>query len=79
LVYLARNDIQQAGVQYILDSVVLALDENPDRRFIYVEMGFFWRWWLQQSNEMHDKVTSFVNDGKILKIIYLFLKHGILK
>uniref|UniRef100_A0A3P9DHE4 Lysosomal alpha-mannosidase n=1 Tax=Maylandia zebra TaxID=106582 RepID=A0A3P9DHE4_9CICH len=30
-----RNDIQHAGVQYILDSVVDQLWKNPDRRFIY--------------------------------------------
>jgi lysosomal alpha-mannosidase len=63
---LARNDIQHAGVQYILDSVILALDENPDRRFIYVEIGFFWRWWLQQTEEIRTKVTQFVDEGKIL-------------
>jgi lysosomal alpha-mannosidase len=66
LFYLARNDIQHAAVQYILDSVVLALDENPDRRFIYVEIGFFWRWWLQQTDEMRDKVRQFVNEGKVI-------------
>lgn len=59
----ARNDIQHAAVQHILDSVIMALDENPDRRFIYVEMGFFWRWWIQQSDDIRDKVTNFVNDG----------------
>ncbi|CAF1453845.1 unnamed protein product [Rotaria sordida] len=62
--YGARNYIQHAGVQYILDSVMLALDENPERRFIYVEMGFFWRWWNQQTDAMRDKVKQFVYDGK---------------
>ncbi len=62
---LARNDIQHAGVQYILDSIVLALEENPDRRFIYVEISFFWRWWVQQTDEIRNKVRQFVNDGKI--------------
>ncbi|KAG7218977.1 hypothetical protein INR49_019375, partial [Caranx melampygus] len=38
-----RNDIQHAGVQYILDSVVDQLLKNPDRRFIYVETAFFYR------------------------------------
>lgn len=60
---LARNDIQHAGVQYILDAVVHALDENPDRRFIYVEIAFFWRWWNQQSEETRNKVKKFVNEG----------------
>jgi lysosomal alpha-mannosidase len=50
-------------VQYILDSVVRSLDENPDRRFIYVEIGFFWRWWRQQNDAMRTKVTQFVNEG----------------
>jgi lysosomal alpha-mannosidase len=63
LFYLARNDMQHAGVQYILDSIVLALDENPDRRFIYVEIAFFSRWWLQQTDETRDKVRGLVNAG----------------
>jgi lysosomal alpha-mannosidase len=63
---IARNDIRHAGIQYILDSVVLALDENTDRRFIYVEIAFFWRWWNQQTDEMRDKVRQFVNEGKVI-------------
>jgi hypothetical protein len=58
-------------VQYILDSIVLVLDENPDRRFIYVEVGFFWRWWMQQTDTIRQKVREFVNDGaKISHIIF---------
>ena len=57
--------MQHAGVQYILDSVVLALDENPDRRFIYVEMAFFSRWWNQQTEQIRDKVRSLVNSGRL--------------
>lgn len=30
--------LQVAGVQYILDGVVAALLQNPDRRFSYAEM-----------------------------------------
>ena len=72
LIYLARNDIQHAGVQYILDSSqLLALDENPERRFIYVEVGFFWRWWNQQTDDIRNKVKQFVNEGKFhLLVIY---------
>jgi lysosomal alpha-mannosidase len=75
LIYLARNDIQHAAVQHILDSVVLALDENPDRRFIYVEMGFFWRWWIQQTQDVRDKVTDFVNNGKVSQIMCLVFSY----
>ncbi|CAF3806851.1 unnamed protein product [Rotaria magnacalcarata] len=59
-----RNNIQHAGVQYILDSVIRALDENTDRRFIYVEIAFFWRWWNEQTDTMRNKVRGFVNDGE---------------
>lgn len=61
--YLARNDISHGAVQYIIDSVIEALDENPDRRFIYVEIAYFWRWWNEQTEEIRNKVRGFVNDG----------------
>jgi len=38
--FAARNDIYSAGVQYILSSVVEALKENPDRRFIILSIKF---------------------------------------
>ncbi len=60
-------------MQYILDSVVLALDQNPDRRFIYVEIAFFWRWWNEQTNDIRDKVKGFVNDGQIHHITLYIL------
>jgi lysosomal alpha-mannosidase len=63
-IFLARNDIQHAGVQYILDAVMHSLEENVDRRFIYVEMAFFWRWWNQQTDDMREKVKRFVNQGR---------------
>jgi lysosomal alpha-mannosidase len=59
-------------VQYILDSLVFALDQNPDRRFIYVEIAFFWRWWNEQTDDIRNKVKEFVNDGKIHRITLYF-------
>ncbi|CAF0829955.1 unnamed protein product, partial [Didymodactylos carnosus] len=63
--YGARNNIQHAGVQYIIDSVIQSLVQNPDRRFIYVEMAFFWRWWNQQTDDMQATVKGLVNDGRL--------------
>ncbi|XP_019717347.1 lysosomal alpha-mannosidase [Hippocampus comes] len=60
-----RNDIQHAGVQYILDSVVEELQKNPDRRFIYVETAFFYRWWRRQSSDMQRTVKQLVNQGRL--------------
>ncbi len=45
----ANKSIQQAAVQYILDTVVEELQLDPNRTFIYVEMAFFTRWWNQQN------------------------------
>ena len=33
---LCRNDIQRAGVQYIIDSVVVALLEDEERRLVVI-------------------------------------------
>ncbi len=48
-----NNSIQNAGVQYILDSVVAALIENQDRKFIYVEIGYFQRWLVAHCTFLH--------------------------
>ncbi|MCI4393430.1 hypothetical protein PGIGA_G00157410 [Pangasianodon gigas] len=58
--YGGRDDIQHAGVQYILDSVVSELQKDPARRFIYVETAFFYRWWKQQDQETRNIVTQLV-------------------
>ena len=59
-----RNDIQRAGVQYILDSVITALTEDRDRRFIYVESAFFWRWWGEQGEEKKELVKQLLAEGR---------------
>lgn len=63
--YGAKTKIQNAGVQYILDSVIQELLKDPSRRFIYVEMAFFWRWWHEQSNNMKHVVQNLVNEGRL--------------
>ncbi|XP_052465478.1 lysosomal alpha-mannosidase [Carassius gibelio] len=60
-----RNNIQHAGVQYILDSVIDQLQKDPARRFIYVETAFFYRWWRQQSQSTQRIVTQLVNEGRL--------------
>ena len=59
-----RNNFANRAVVYILDSVIPELVKNPDRRFIYVEIAFFWRWWNQQNDEMKSTVKQLVNEGK---------------
>ncbi|KAM3955163.1 lysosomal alpha-mannosidase isoform 2-T2 [Aphomia sociella] len=63
--YGSRNNIQKAGVQYILDSVVKELWEDHKRRFIYVETAFFWKWWNLQSDVVKRKVHILVRQGRL--------------
>ncbi|XP_032991035.1 lysosomal alpha-mannosidase isoform X1 [Rhinolophus ferrumequinum] len=63
--YGINNGIQHAGVQYILDSVISSLLAEPTRRFIYVEMAFFSRWWHQQTNATQEVVRDLVRQGRL--------------
>lgn len=63
--YGLRSDIQKAGVQYILDSVVQSLVANKERKFIYVETAFFAKWWAEQDNKMKAVVKELVNSGQL--------------
>ena len=56
-ILIADKNIQDAAVQYILDTVMNELGKNKDRKFIYVEMAFFIRWWNEQTNDMKNKVS----------------------
>ncbi|KAM9241653.1 lysosomal alpha-mannosidase-like [Dugong dugon] len=49
----------------ILNSVVQALLVEPTRRFIYVEMAFFSRWWHQQTKTMQEAVKELVQQGRL--------------
>ncbi|XP_065217445.1 lysosomal alpha-mannosidase-like [Planococcus citri] len=53
------------GVQYILDSVISELQKNPDRRFIYVESAFFWRWWESIEENEQKQVKDLVKEGRL--------------
>ncbi|KAI4350435.1 hypothetical protein L6164_004891 [Bauhinia variegata] len=61
----ANNSIRGACVQNVLDSVISALLDDKNRRFIYVEMAFFQRWWRQQSKAMKIKVKELVNSSQL--------------
>ena len=63
--YGANNSIQHAGVQYILDSVIPQLRANKTKRFIYVEIAFFERWWNEQDHHMKTEVTKLVQEKRL--------------
>lgn len=62
--YGLKTNIQKAGVQYIIDSVIQSLIENKERKFMYVETAFFWKWWLEQNNQTQAIVKELVKSGK---------------
>ncbi|MCO5552789.1 hypothetical protein L7F22_006306 [Adiantum nelumboides] len=61
----SNNSIQVAAVQYILDSVISALQADPNRKFIYVEQAFFQRWWRQQTSTIKKAVRKLVDGGQL--------------
>jgi alpha-mannosidase len=60
-----NSTIDNGGVQYILDSVIACLLEDPARMFIYVEQAFFQRWWQEQSDSMKSDVRGLVANGQL--------------
>jgi len=60
-----NNSIQNAHVQFILDSVVRSLAANSDRTFTYVEIAFFYRWWVQQDSATQGLVRRLVKAGQL--------------
>ncbi|XP_053666254.1 lysosomal alpha-mannosidase-like [Anopheles marshallii] len=63
--YGSKTTIQKAGVQYILDSVVQSLLSDPERKFIYVESAFFFKWFNEQTVELQQQVRMLVDEGRL--------------
>ncbi|CAH1405830.1 unnamed protein product [Nezara viridula] len=63
--YGSRTNIQSAGVQYIIDSVVQELLKDPTKRFIYVETSYLYKWWKEQDDIMKQQVRQLVNSGRL--------------
>lgn len=51
---------QMGGVQTILTTVMVALGENPARRFTWSEFKFLEMWWNLQYPEKKEQVRKFV-------------------
>lgn len=60
----SEKDITIQGVQYIFDSVFPVLNMDSKKRFMYVEMGFFQRWWEEQEKDMQDMVRKIIKNGQ---------------
>ncbi|XP_055388749.1 uncharacterized protein LOC129617622 [Condylostylus longicornis] len=68
-----NNSIQFADVSSTLSSVVASLDpyytnvwgKRRDRKFSIVEVAFLWRWWNQQTPEVHQLLRQQIQNKSI--------------
>ncbi|KAK1303873.1 hypothetical protein QJS10_CPB11g01988 [Acorus calamus] len=61
----SNNSIQGACVQNVLDSVVVALLKDPNRKFVFAEQAFFQRWWVEQNEKTQEVVRKLVDSGQL--------------
>lgn len=61
----ANNSIAHANVRSILDTVIDALWRDESKRFVYAEVGYFYRWWRQQSAQTQRRVHQMVHEGRL--------------
>ena len=52
-------------VYYVVDTVVDQLIKDPKRHFIYVETGFFARWWDEQPDDRRNVTKALVASGQL--------------
>ena len=52
-------------VYYTIDTVVESLTLDPNRKFIYVEVAFFARWWEQSDDVKRAKATTLVKNKQL--------------
>ena len=59
------DDYYHSEVQYILNSMVVALQQRPDRRFVWEEVSYFSVWWGQASEAERQSVVTLVEKGQL--------------
>jgi len=63
--YYMGTDHCKFSVKRILDNMVVSLSNKSDRKFSYVEMSFFTRWYYKQTEEIKQKVKNFIKEGRL--------------
>lgn len=62
--YYTRTGGSWASVKSILDNMVLSLEDDKDRTFIYVEMAFFTKWYYTQNQDVKLRVKKLLKEGR---------------
>ena len=63
--YYMGTDHCHVSVKRILDNMVVSLSHNKERKFSYVEMSFFKRWYDKQPEKIKNKVKEFIKEGRL--------------
>lgn len=63
--YGSNTTIYEASVQYMFDTLVQQLEDDPSKTWLLVEMSFFQRWWAEQTPLIQKKVKKFVKNGQM--------------
>ena len=63
--YYMGTDHCKVSVKRILDNMVVSLTNKPDRKFSYVEMSFFKKWYDSQTDKIKQKVKDFIKEGRL--------------
>lgn len=63
--YGTKNYYANVGVRYIFESVLNELENDPSRRFIFVETGFFNLWWKTLSENRKKRFNALVQSGRL--------------
>ena len=63
--YYMGTDHCKVSVKRILDNMVVSLTNKKDRKFSYVEMSFFKKWYDTQPDKIKQKVKEFIKEGRL--------------
>ena len=61
----AKYNIQKAGVELVIETVMRELIADPNKRFSYVEMKFFSMWWKYQTEGLKNEVRKLVKEERL--------------
>ncbi|CAI5470457.1 unnamed protein product [Closterium sp. Yama58-4] len=55
----------RSSTRGIIDTIVNSLSEKPTRKFIWEEMSYLSRWWMDASEEMKGKLKALLQNGQL--------------
>nr|XP_022902063.1 lysosomal alpha-mannosidase-like [Onthophagus taurus] len=60
-----KSKNNKSGVHYIIESVIIALMENSNRRFIFVETAYLHKWWNVASDNSKENLRALITNGQL--------------